>query len=250
MKRDGDHDADILALAREDRIRRHLHRCPQPGHAENRPLFDPGGDFDLDPAPAWQLHSAARAAIDLGEADRDGSLHINRPLGRLLARAPAGVAEDRAEDVAESAALAKEILHILGRDRPVLDPLPRIRAAAGPTRGARFGPGRLSRRPVLPELVVKPSLLGVREHLVGFGELLEARLGLPVARVQVGMVLAGELAEGGRDLLLRGRPRHAEHLVEVLGFRHPYLLPACGARRIPGAARTPGPRAPRDSKAR
>src|SRR5438067_13385616 len=100
MKRDGDHDADILALAREDRIRRHLHRCPQPGHAENRPLLDPGGDFDLDPAPAWQLHSAARAAIDLGEADRDGRLHSNRALARLLAPAPGGAARDLAGAVA------------------------------------------------------------------------------------------------------------------------------------------------------
>ena len=58
-------------------------------------------------------------------------------------------------------------------------------------------------------------------------DLLEARLRLLVARVEVGVVLARQLAEGRPDLLLAGSPRQAQHVVEVLGLGHRTIyLPA------------------------
>ena len=67
-----------------------------------------------------------------------------------------------------------------------------------------------------PERVVALALVGVGEDLVGLVDLLEARLGLRVALVDVGVVLARQLAVGGLDLLGRGGLRHPEDLVVVL----------------------------------
>ncbi len=49
--------------------------------------------------------------------------------------------------------------------------------------------------------VVLLALLGIAEHVVGLGDLLEARLRLLVVRVAVGVVLTRELAVGLLDLL-------------------------------------------------
>src|SRR4029078_6956134 len=65
------------------------------------------------------------------------------------------------------------------------------------------------------EAVVLLALLGVREHVVGLLDLLEALLRLGVARVPVGVQLAGELAVGALDLVVGGAPGNAQHLVEV-----------------------------------
>ena len=72
-------------------------------------------------------------------------------------------------------------------------------------------PGRRRRRPGRrgpppnsePPAVVLLALVGVRQDVVGLGDLLEALLGLRVARVAVRVVLARELAVGLLDLLLR-----------------------------------------------
>src|SRR5262249_6936913 len=70
--------------------------------------------------------------------------------------------------------------------------------------------------PVLPHLVVAAALLGIREHLVGLVDLLEARLGLFLAGVHVGVELARQPAVGRLDLFVRGRLGHTEDLVVVL----------------------------------
>ncbi len=57
------------------------------------------------------------------------------------------------------------------------------------------------------ELVVGLALLDVGEGAVGGGDLLEPLLGLLVARVGVGVVLARQLAVGLLDLVLGGVPR-------------------------------------------
>ena len=55
--------------------------------------------------------------------------------------------------------------------------------------------------------VVRRAALGVGQDLVGLGGLLELLLGLRVVVVDVGVQLAGELAEGLLDLgLVRVRP--------------------------------------------
>ena len=63
--------------------------------------------------------------------------------------------------------------------------------------------------------VVALALLGVAEDAVGLRRLLEALLGLLVARVAVGVVLERQLAVGGLDLLLGGVPGDPEDLVVV-----------------------------------
>ena len=235
MERHRNRHAQILALAREDRVRRDLDRRSKPRHAQDRAFFHAGRHLDLDAPAPWQLNGPAGAGVELGEADRDRQFHVDW----LLANTAARVAEDRAEDIAETTALAEEILHFLGAHVPVLDAGAWSRTALGAKApGARLDTRRCGAGPVLPELVVELSLLRVRQHLVRFGDLLEARLGLLVPRIQVGVVLARELAEGGRDLFLRRPTRNAEHVVEVLGLRHSvFLLPACGARRIQAGAR-------------
>ena len=67
-----------------------------------------------------------------------------------------------------------------------------------------------------PVAVVELALLGVAEHLVGLGALLEERLGLLVARVAVGVVLHGLGPVGLLDLGAVGLAGDAEHLVEIL----------------------------------
>src|SRR5436309_3100401 len=165
------------------------------------------------------------------------------PGPRRTCRRAVRLSSPACQDIAESRAFAEEVFNIVGADRSVFDPLA---AGVGPESAAahraRLDARGLRRGPVLAELVVQLPLLRVREHLMGFRQLLEACLRLLVAGVQIGVVLACELAEGGGDLLLRRRPRHTQHLVIVLGLRHLYLLPACGARRIPGGGRSPAPR--------
>src|SRR5438093_283729 len=70
------------------------------------------------------------------------------------------------------------------------------------------------------ELVVELALAGVGEHVVRDGDLLEALLGLLVARVQVGVVLAGEPAVRLLYLLGGGGPLDAEDRVEIPLLRH------------------------------
>src|SRR5439155_9820041 len=67
----------------------------------------------------------------------------------------------------------------------------------------------------VPEHVVGPPLLGVRQHLVRLAALLEALFGLRVVGVAVGVVLQGELPEGTLQLLRAGVSAYTEHLVVV-----------------------------------
>ena len=79
-----------------------------------------------------------------------------------------------------------------------------------------------------PGLVVLLALVIAGEHVVGLGHLLEAALGLRVARVLVRVVRPGQLAVGLLDVLGLSVLGHAEDLVEVL------LDPVLGAHeRLP-----------------
>jgi hypothetical protein len=66
------------------------------------------------------------------------------------------------------------------------------------------------------ELVVLAALLGLGEHRVGLGDLLEPLLRRRVARVQVGVVLARQLPVGLPDGLGVGVARYTHRFVEVL----------------------------------
>ena len=68
--------------------------------------------------------------------------------------------------------------------------------------GATAGPSRwFVPLPVRAELIVFPALLRVGENLVGLVDLFELVLGAPVPRVDVGMILARQLAKGLFDFL-------------------------------------------------
>src|SRR6266568_4665565 len=71
----------------------------------------------------------------------------------------------------------------------------------------------------MAEPVVRDALLGVGEHLVGLGRLLERLLGLLAARVAIRVMFYGEVMVSLLDLSgIRG-PSHAEDLV-VVAFHH------------------------------
>ena len=94
-----------------------------------------------------------------------------------------------------------------------------------PAPGPGPKPGRHRAEPT--DLVVLLALRGVAEDVVGGRDLLEALLGLGVALVRVGMMLARELAVRLRDVLLGRALRDAERLVVVL--LEPFALRRHGA---------------------
>src|SRR5262249_40435744 len=77
-------------------------------------------------------------------------------------------------------------------------------------------PGHVAARETLVTIAVVASpLVRVGEDRVRLGGLLEARFGLLVAGIAIGMQLEGGLAIGALDLVERGVAGHAEHLVVV-----------------------------------
>ena len=68
---------------------------------------------------------------------------------------------------------------------------------------------------VKPDLVVNFAFLGIAEDVVGFGERFELLFGCLVPGVDVGMILARQLAERLADILRRGGFLHAENFVIV-----------------------------------
>ena len=73
----------------------------------------------------------------------------------------------------------------------------------------------------MTELVIPLTLLGIAEHLVGFGGLLESLLRLRVVTIAVGMVLQGGLAIGAFDIVRTGLAIDTEHVVIIaFGGRH------------------------------
>jgi hypothetical protein len=91
-------------------------------------------------------------------------------------------------------------------------------------RRAEFLPGL----PVRAQPVIGRALFRVAQHLVGFGNLLEARLGV-LFLADVGVVFARQLAVGFFDLVGRGVALHTHGLVVVLVFHETFLrdgLPA------------------------
>ena len=65
------------------------------------------------------------------------------------------------------------------------------------------------------ELVVTRTLVGIRQHVVGLGGLLELFLGLLVARVLVGVIFYRGLAVGLLYLVGIGVALDAQHLIII-----------------------------------
>src|SRR5437879_7512987 len=108
------------------------------------------------------------------EREVDLDLEIAAPLGARLRSSPAAVAEEASEEIAE--VVDVEVAEV---DVAALRASPPIRGAEG---------------------VVLLALLGIRENVVGALDLLEALLGVRIARIAVRVVLAGELGVGVLDL--------------------------------------------------
>ena len=145
-------------------------------------------------------------------------------------------AEDRSEDVAETAAAAPAAgsaapgcaVHQIGKieaakiERNTLAAiLRRARKSSGSSRSAARAGIRLRGCGidvvgVEPDLIVDLALFGIAEDVVGFGEGLELLLRRLVPRIYVGMVLARQLAERLADVVRRSALLYAENFVVVL----------------------------------
>src|SRR2546425_6978345 len=177
---------------------------------------------DALPRSGRDLHVEAAAAVhgDPTLASAQQILHRQRQLGFHVVAGdldadpgtPAAARarwppEERGEEVAEPAEVVER------------------RGVSAPPLAARAG-RRGEVHPALParaDGVVLGALFGVAQDLVGLVDLLES-LGStsPLGnRLQIGMVLAGELAVGTLDVIARRRTWHAQHLVVVTKFhRH------------------------------
>ena len=71
------------------------------------------------------------------------------------------------------------------------------------------------RRALVAEAIVELALLGVGEHAVGLGGLLELFLRLAIAGSAIGVILHGEAAVGFLDLGVIGGAGDAEHFIVV-----------------------------------
>jgi hypothetical protein len=61
-------------------------------------------------------------------------------------------------------------------------------------------------RPLGTQLIVLGPFFGIREHFIGLVNLFEAFLSLRIARIDIGVTLAGELTKGPLDRFLIGIP--------------------------------------------
>ena len=182
------------------------------GHPDPLPVAYAARDVDLDRAPVAQRQPPLASPGGFLEPQIEHRLVVAAAHREALEARPSGwparTAEDALEEVAEVAA-AELDAHIA---KPVsgVEPL----TEAGGTRNVLSGP------PVGAEAVVSLSLLGVAQHLVGLGDLLEAVLGAGLL-VDVRVVAAGEPPVRLSDLVFAGVPGDLERLVVVLeGDRH------------------------------
>jgi hypothetical protein len=214
-----------------------------PQRGQVRSMAKKPWDARMRPAPpqVWQVWGwgprlGARPVAGLaGLGGRDLDLHVGAGEGlfeadlqvvaqvlapRRTGRAPAARAEH----------LAKHIAEHLGED---------VAGVAEPGAGAEAA--RAAVHPGMTEAVIGRALLGIGEHRIGLVAGLEPRLGFVVARIAVGVMLHGLLAEGGLQLDLRALAGHAEDFVIVLS--HSGLGPRyTGAERsFPAEAKPPRP---------
>ena len=143
----------------------------------------------------------ARAAAGVAALEpRDAQLRLHSE-GRLLERDPQVVSKIRAGAPAAAAGATAEAEDVSQDVREV-----------GEDRGVEAAAGRSG---LVPEAVVALPLVGIREHGVRVGRLLELLLGGAVARVAIGVVADGQLAIRRLDLLQGCRTVEAQDLVVV-----------------------------------
>ena len=170
--------------------------------------------FDAGPAVAPKGDLLLRAVQRFLERDEQVGLDVlparlrpreTRPYCRRDCPAPRRPAsgEELLEEIAEPGA---------AKARPAV--AKSTAAASTAPAGRRLLPPALL--PVRAESVVLLALIGIAQHLVGFVDLLELRLRPFLVLGNVGVMLAGELAEGFADLVVRRGLRDAEGGIVIL----------------------------------
>ena len=137
---------------------------------------------EVDPHPGQDV-------VETHRASWRGRAATGRRAGAVGAHA---LAEEDSEEIGELAGVGgPELVADVAAAEPV-------KRSAMRSRGA----GLADRLPVRTELVVLLALGGIAEDLVGLVDLLEPALGSRIARLCIGVMLPGELAEGLLDLSL------------------------------------------------
>src|SRR5215469_8671433 len=90
------------------------------------------------------------------------------------------------------------------------------------------------RRPVCSrlrpaEIVELPATVGVREHVVSFLDLLEFLFGEPVLRIEIRMILPGQLEVSSPDLCLTSAIGYFENSIIVRPNGHRLITPSEGS---------------------
>ena len=111
--------------------------------------------------PPLHLHFLGRAGRHLGQGQLNLRLDVSPPPGAMTHASGKSAAKHVAEDVREG---REDVAHI-----------------------AKTATKTATAWPLVTVAIVERTLFGVRQHLVGLGRLFEARLGLIVAGVPVGM---------------------------------------------------------------
>src|SRR5579859_812432 len=174
----------------------------------------------------------ARIAAANGRPEVDGSLIFEVGAWLRAARTPMRLAarEDAGEDVSEAApgrrtcalTACSGTWACTGLEAGKVEPAEvdrRTLSVSGLLPRIGLGLRRVDLVGVEAYLVVDLALLLVRQHIVGLGDFFELLLGLLVIGVDVGMILARQLAEGLPDLLRSGRLLDAENAVIILILR-------------------------------
>src|SRR5262249_21513243 len=160
------------------------------------------GDFDDERlATAVAIELDGRLAAPNGGQERNGQARLEAPTGPRPGRSTA--ATDPAQEILEDSAGPVRLLGCRPPGAPRAQEVTEVecegaaRLIRGPFGAARAGPGcRHSFDRGLAVAVIERSLFGVGQDVVCLLRLLELGLGPLVSRVDVGVLLAGQLAVG------------------------------------------------------
>ena len=189
-------DASSLAPAVGARLRDDLAEAAAAGarrrgdHLAEDRLADPAHLAGAAALGARLRVGARRRAAGLAGVARDRGAHRHRRLG-----AEHGLLEVDVDRHLEVAAPGRAADRLARRHRSRRPPPPKNASKMSPTPPPNpNGSPAAGLRALGPEHVVAAALLGVAQHLVGLGDLLEPGLGAGVAGVGVGVELAGPAA--------------------------------------------------------
>jgi hypothetical protein len=175
-----------------------------------------GWDGHLERAAVRELEPAASAPEGLLEGELELGLEVGTASAFAEPAAEARSAGAAAEHLLEEVGDPREVREVAAVAEAEPNLLEAAAVGAAEASESRCARAVVTRLPVGAEPVVAPPLLGVAQHVVGLGDLLEALLGSRLL-VHVGVVLARELPVRPPDLLVARPPGDTERLVVVAG---------------------------------